>query len=40
LKGKNFFLNIGGTVLISVIFMAFSLWLWKKGIAAYESAGS
>lgn len=40
LKGQNFVLNIGGTVLVSVLFMTFALWIWNKGIAAYESAGS
>lgn len=40
LTGRNFFLNIGGTVLISLIFLAIALWIWKKGISAYESAGS
>lgn len=40
LTKKNWIFNIGGTMLVSVIFMAFALWIWKKGIAAYESAGS
>ncbi|MTV96729.1 ABC-2 family transporter protein, partial [Streptococcus pneumoniae] len=32
--------NIGGLILISLIFFTLSLKLWNKGLDAYESAGS
>ncbi len=40
LTGENPLFHIGGVVLISVIFLTISLWIWKKGLSAYESAGS
>lgn len=40
LTGQNPLFNIGGTVLISIIFMSISLLIWHKGLSAYESAGS
>jgi len=40
LTGQNPLFNIGGTVIISVIFMSISLLIWHKGLSAYESAGS
>ena len=40
LKDKDGLFNIGGLILISLIFFTISLKLWKKGLDAYESAGS
>ncbi len=40
LTGQNPLFNIGGTVVISLIFMAIALFIWHKGLSAYESAGS
>ena len=40
LTGDNPLFNIGGTVLISIIMMVLSLFIWHKGLSAYESAGS
>lgn len=40
LTGENPLFNIGGTVLISLVFFGISLLIWNKGIKAYESAGS
>lgn len=40
LTGENPLFNIGGTVLISLIFFGIALLIWNKGIKAYESAGS
>lgn len=40
LTGENPLFNIGGTVLISLIFFGIALLIWNRGIKAYESAGS
>ena len=40
LTGENPLFNIGLTVLISVIIMAIGIFIWRRGIRAYESAGS
>lgn len=40
LTGENALFNIGGTVIVSIIFMAIALFIWHKGISSYESAGS
>ena len=40
MTGQNPLFNIGGTVVISLIFMAIALFIWHKGLSAYESAGS
>lgn len=40
LTGKNPLFCIGGTVGISLVMFAFSYWVWKRGLNAYESAGS
>ncbi|MFQ9489331.1 MAG: ABC-2 family transporter protein, partial [Streptococcus salivarius] len=32
--------NIGGLILISLVFFFMSLKLWDRGLDAYESAGS
>lgn len=40
LTGENPLFNIGMTVIISVVLMALGIFIWNKGIAAYESAGS
>lgn len=40
LTGENPLFNIGGTVLISLVFFGIALLIWNRGIKAYESAGS
>lgn len=40
LRGGNPLYCIGGTVVISVVFMVISVIIWNRGIVAYESAGS
>ena len=40
LQGKDGLFNIGGLLLISLIFFCISLKLWDRGLDAYESAGS
>mgnify|MGYP002235836848 CR=1 FL=1 len=40
LQDKDGLFNIGGLVLISLIFFGISLKLWDRGLDAYESAGS
>lgn len=40
LTGNNPLFNIGLTVVISLILMAIGIFVWNKGIRAYESAGS
>ena len=40
LTGQNPLFNIGGTALISIIVMSVALFIWHKGLSAYESAGS
>ncbi len=40
LTGENPWFNIGGVVVISVVFMAIALLIWHKGISSYESAGA
>ncbi|WP_270244423.1 ABC transporter permease [Lactococcus lactis] len=32
--------NIGTVILISIMLLCGSLWIWNKGISAYESSGS
>ena len=40
LTGDNPLFNIGGTVIISIVFLIVSLVMWNRGILAYESSGS
>lgn len=40
LTGDNPLFNIGLTVVISVVLMTVGVFVWNKGIKAYESAGS
>ena len=40
LRGGNPLYCIGGTVVISGVFMLVSILIWNRGIIAYESAGS
>ena len=40
LRGNDPVFCIGGTVVLSLILFGISLIVWKKGISAYESAGS
>ncbi len=40
ITGGNPWYNIGGTVVMSVILMAVGIFVWNKGVSAYESAGS
>lgn len=40
LTGENPLFNIGMTVLLSFVIMAIGVFIWNKGIKAYESAGS
>ena len=40
LQGKNGLFDIGGLILISLVFFFISLKLWDRGLDAYESAGS
>ncbi len=40
LTGENPLFCIGLTALISVVIMVISVFIWNKGIVAYESAGS
>ena len=40
LTGNNPLFNIGLTVVISLILMVIGIFVWNKGIRAYESAGS
>lgn len=40
LTGENPIYNLGLTVVISIIIMAIGIFVWNKGISAYESAGS
>lgn len=40
LTGDNPLFNIGFTVVISIVLMAIAVFIWNKGIKAYESAGS
>ena len=40
LQDKDVFFNIGGLMLISLVFFVISLRLWDRGLDAYESAGS
>ena len=40
LKGENPLFNLGAPVLASVILMGLGIFVWRKGIKAYESAGS
>ncbi len=39
LTGENILFNIGGTVIISSLITGIALFIWHKGIGAYESAG-
>jgi ABC-2 type transport system permease protein len=40
LTGGNVWYNIGGTVVMAVVLMAVGIFVWNKGVTAYESAGS
>lgn len=40
LQEKDVFFNVGGLMLISLVFFVISLKLWDKGLDSYESAGS
>ena len=40
LTGENGWFNIGGTVVISTVLFVLANLFWKRGIKAYESAGS
>lgn len=40
LTGENPLFNIGMPIIISVIIMSIGIFVWNKGISAYESAGS
>lgn len=40
LTGENPLFNIGMTVILSIVIMAIGIFVWNKGIKAYESAGS
>ena len=40
LTGENPLFNIGLTIVISWVLMAVSIFVWNKGVSAYESAGS
>lgn len=40
IAGGNPWYNIGGTVVMSVVLMAVGIFIWNKGVSAYESAGS
>ena len=40
LQDKDVLFNIGGLMLISLIFFGISLKLWDRGLDSYESAGS
>jgi len=40
LTGDNPGFNIGTTVILTLILMLLSIFIWNKGIKAYESAGS
>lgn len=40
LTGENPLFNIGLPMLISSVLMVIAVWIWNKGISAYESAGS
>ncbi|HHZ06681.1 MAG TPA: multidrug ABC transporter permease [Clostridiales bacterium] len=40
LTGENPWFNIGGTVVISVVLFTVAVFVWNKGVSAYESAGS
>lgn len=40
LTGRNPLFNIGGTVIAAVVALSIALFVWSKGISAYESAGS
>jgi len=39
LTDKNIVFNLGGLVVISIVFLFISISIWNKGITAYESAG-
>ena len=40
LTGENPLFNVGMTVLMSVVLMSLGVFVWHRGIRAYESAGS
>ncbi|MCH5304694.1 MAG: ABC-2 family transporter protein [Ruminococcus sp.] len=40
IAGGNPWYNIGGTVVMAVVLMAVGIFVWNKGVTAYESAGS
>lgn len=40
LTGNNPVFNIGGVIISSIILLTIALFVWEKGVKAYESAGS
>ena len=40
LTGENPLFNLGGTVVVSVLLFAAAVFVWRRGLSAYESAGS
>lgn len=40
LTGENPLFNIGVTVLIAIVIMSIGIFIWNRGLKAYESAGS
>lgn len=40
LTGENPLFNIGVTVLIAIVIMSIGIFIWSRGLKAYESAGS
>lgn len=40
LTGENPLFNLGMTVIIAVLLMSLGIFIWNRGIMAYESAGS
>ena len=40
LTGNNALFNIGGVIAISSVLFVISVFIWNKGISAYESAGA
>lgn len=40
LTGENPLFNIGMTVVIAIVIMSIGIFIWNRGINAYESAGS
>lgn len=40
LTGQDIWFNIGGVVLVSSLLFSLAIFIWEKGLLAYESAGS